>query len=139
MKSIETLIKVSKQELDTKRKELKEIEEQKQQLLKWQKEMDDELKREEKFAAENPHVSMTFDSYRQMVNKRQQNMQIALHDIANQIEAVTTQISQLFGEVKKYEIVQQQKLTQLLKEQKKKEAKALDEIALNNYLKEQSE
>jgi len=139
MKSIETLIKVSKQELDVKRKELKEIEEQKQKLLKWQKDMNDELRREEQFAAQNPHMSMTFDSYRQKVNQMQLNMHVALQETDNQIESISLQISALFSEVKKYEIVHQQKLTQLLKEQRKKETKALDEIALNNYLKEQSD
>ena len=123
MKSIETLIKINKQALDEKRQELVELEGQKDQLIEWQKKMDKELHKETEFAVKNPEVSMTFEQYRDMIQGRQSNLKSVLNDINGQIENVAEQITQLFGEVKKYEIVEQQKLAKILKEQKQKESK----------------
>lgn len=137
MKSIKTLIKINKLALDEKRQELVAIEEQKTQLLQWQKNMKDDLDKEFQFVTSNPEMSMTFDSYRKKITQRQLNMEMVLKDLNLQIERKLQQIADLFSEVKKYEIIQQQNIAKILKEQKHKETKALDEIALNNYLKEQ--
>jgi hypothetical protein len=139
MKSLKILIKINKLALDEKRQELVQLEEQKTQLLQWQKTMKDELEKEFQFVASNPEMSGTFDSYRKKITQRQLNMDIALKDINLQIELKLQQIAYLFGEVKKYEIIQQQHLAKAIKEQKYKETKSLDEIALNNYLKRQAE
>jgi flagellar FliJ protein len=136
MKSIETLIKVSKQDLDEKRRELVELEGQKQKLEGWASSMASDLKREQEFAAANPEMSMTFDAYRKKINDHQRNIRIAMIDLNAQIGIMADKIAILFGEVKKYEILHQQKLLVIVKEQKAKESKALDEIAINNYLKE---
>lgn len=137
MKSIKTLIKINKLALDEKRQELVVLEEQKTQLLQWQKNMKEDLDKEFQFVTSNPEMSMTFDSYRKKVTQRQLNMEMVLKDLNLQIERKLQQIADLFSEVKKYEIIQQQNIAKILKEQKHKETKALDEIALNNYLKEQ--
>lgn len=113
------------------------LEEQKTQLLQWQKNMKEDLDKEFQFVTSNPEMSMTFDSYRKKVTQRQLNMEMVLKDLNLQIERKLQQIADLFSEVKKYEIIQQQNIAKILKEQKHKETKALDEIALNNYLKEQ--
>ena len=139
MKSIQTLIKINKQALDEKRQELVELEGQKEQLLQWKKKMKQELETETQFASKNPEMSMTFEYYRNLINGRQKNLAEALGDINGQIENITEQISEIFTEVKKYEIIEQQKLTKMLKEQKRKEVKALDEIALSNYLKQNND
>ncbi|MDA0781750.1 MAG: flagellar FliJ family protein [Rickettsiales bacterium] len=138
MKSIQTIIKVNKQALDEKRQELAELEGQKEQLINWQKKMKDELAKEFDFAVKNPEMSITFDYYRKLISRRQVNLQLALNDLNLQIENITLQIAELFGEVKKYEIIEQQKLAKILKEQKLRDSKALDEIAISNYLKERN-
>lgn len=138
MKSLKTLIKINKLSLDEKRQELVELEEQKTQLLQWQETMREELEKEFQFAVNNPEMSGTFDSYRKKIVQRQLNMDIVLKDLNLQIEQKLLQIADLFGEVKKYEIIQQQNAEKAAKEQKTKETKFLDEIAINNYLKEQS-
>jgi flagellar FliJ protein len=137
MKSIETLIKINKQALDEKRQELVELESQKEQLIQWQDKMKQEMDKESEFVSKNPEMSFTFGFYRELIKGRQANLKIALEDINTQIDSITEEITEIFGEMKKYEIVEQQKLRKILKEQKYKETKALDEIALNNYLKEQ--
>ncbi|PIR37130.1 MAG: hypothetical protein COV35_11085 [Alphaproteobacteria bacterium CG11_big_fil_rev_8_21_14_0_20_39_49] len=138
MKSIQTIIKVNKQALDEKRQELVELEGQKEQLINWQKKMKDELAKEFDFAVKNPEMSITFDYYRKLISRRQVNLKLALDDLNLQIENITLQIAELFGEVKKYEIIEQQKLAKILNEQKLRDSKALDEIAISNYLKERN-
>jgi flagellar FliJ protein len=136
MKSIKTLIKLSKQQLDEKRRELAELEKQKEQLLEYSRLMADELRIEQEFAASTPEMSMTFDSYQKKIAEKQANITYAVGEIDKQTAVIADEISLLFSDMKKYEIVLQQKTLEEENERKAKETKMLDEIALGNYLKE---
>jgi phage tail tube protein FII len=136
MKSIKTLIKLSKQQLDEQRRTLVEKQKQKEQLLEYSKMMADELKVEEEFAAKNPELSITFDSYRKSIMEKQFNIRMGVDDLDKQMIYITNKITELFGEVKRYEIVLEQQTLRELKERQDKENKILDEIGLNNYNKQ---
>jgi flagellar FliJ protein len=135
MKSIQTLIKLNKQKLDEKRRELAELSTQKDQLLEYSRLMHEELRIEMEFAAREPEMSMTFSGYKKMILGRQENITVAVRDLDKRSAILTDEISDIYSEVKKYEIVLQQKIAAEEKERKSKEEKNLNEIALNNFLK----
>jgi len=139
VKSIETLIKVHKSNLDEKRQELARLEGQKDEMLGYSKKMAAELQREAEFAATDPSVSMTFENYRRMINERQNNIFAAVSDIDKQITPIRFEISEIFNEIKKYELLLERKIAQQKSEELEIENKNLDEIARNNFLKAEEE
>ena len=134
MKSIEVLIKIKKKELDEKRLQISELETQKNQMLDYSEQMKVELKSEEEFASRDPYSSITFDSYRNKIKERQQNISVAVKDIKRQADIINHEMAEIFNEMKKYEIILERKLEEAKIEQKAKDEKALNEIAINNYL-----
>lgn len=135
MKSIKTLIKISKQKLDEKRRELFELETQKEQMLEYSKLMAEELVVEREFAAREPWASITFDSYKKKIFEKQTNIAMVIKDLERQAVIITDEIRELFGEVKKYEIILEQKILAEENERKSREDKVLDEVGLVGYLK----
>lgn len=134
MRSIETLIKIKKKELDEKRLEISSLETQKQEILSYSEQMAADLSAEEEFAARDPYAAMTFDSYRNKIKERQQNIKMTVKDIDRQANVINNEMSDIFTEMKKYEIILRKKIEEEKAEEKSKEEKALNEIALNNYL-----
>jgi flagellar FliJ protein len=139
MKSIRTIIKLHKQELDAMRQQLAAMQRQKEELLKYSEEMEAELKLEEEFAANNPMMSGTFDQYRKKIKLRQANLAYAIADIDRQIEYITNEIAEKFTEIKKYEIILQQKIAERLQKEMVLESKMLDEVAMNSHLQKADE
>lgn len=136
MKSLETLIKVHQQELDEKRQEITSLEEEKVQLKRWAAEMEKELQTEREFVAQNPHLAITYDRYRKTITQRQKNMRETLVDIDARLFMLREQLAQLFGEVKKYELILDRKRLEATKERQARETKTLDEIAMNQFLRQ---
>jgi flagellar FliJ protein len=139
MKSIKTLIKLSKQKLDEKRRELAELEKQREQLIEYSNLMTEELRVEQEFAAREPEMSITFDSYRKRIMEKQANITFALREISRQSLVISDAIAELYGEMKKYEIVLEQKILEEANERKIRDGKVLDEIARGNYIKNMDE
>jgi hypothetical protein len=139
MKSIKTLIKLSKQQLDEKRRELVECEKNKEKLLEYSRLMKEELMVEAEFAAKSPELAITFDNYRKTILEKQGNIVLAVRDLDRQIAVIAEEIREVFGEIKRYEVFLQQKLLEEEKELKNKESKFLDAIATDNYLREMTE
>lgn len=134
MKTIQTLIKIHSQSLDEKRVELKQAQEQKDEMLEYSKKMADELASEMAAVSQNPEIAMTFGSYRDMIGERQENISNAVSEIDKQIDYISHKIAEIYGEVKKYETLLKQRQLQEYNKQKAKETKAMDEIAVNNFM-----
>lgn len=136
MKSIQTLIRLNKKELDDMRLQLAGLRNQKDEMLNYSRIMSEELAAEQEFAAASPEMSITFDSYRKKINERQKNIKYAVKEIDKQIEYMTDLIAQKFTEIKKYEIILEQKILAKKKKELELENKTLDEVAMTQFLKE---
>lgn len=130
MKSLDTIIKL----LDHKTNEIKsriaQHEKNKSELLDLQKKMHYELQNERETVAANPDFAITFAAYERMINERQETIKIALRDTEKQLNLLKNEMLNLFGEIKKYEILKAKKLKEKLQKEAALEAKTLDEIAL---------
>ncbi len=136
MKSIETIIKINKRELDELRKQLVQREEEKEQLIHYHNKMEDELEQEHILSAKDPEMGIMFANYRKMIKGRQAVIVKSLKDLDQHITFIKSDIIVKFGEVKKYEILLASQLAAAKKVELLAEAKQLDEISMNNYLQE---
>jgi flagellar export protein FliJ len=135
MKSIETLIKINTSELDELRKVASGCEDEIDKLIFYNNKMEAELEMEHAFVTNNPQMGLMFTNYKTMIRQRQANIEEALRDIENRLEYLKEQIAMKFNDVKKYEILLSTKLEELRKKELADETKQLNEIAINNYLK----
>lgn len=124
-----------KKELDDKRLEIVRLEKQKEQLNSYHEQMRIELESEYQFILKEPEFSGSFGSYKNKITERQNNINLAVKDINKMLAKLNEEIAIIFGEVKKYEIILDQKKQQQIKEESEKEDKFLNEMALNNFLK----
>ena len=139
MKSINTLIKIHTRDLDDLRKSVVKCEEEKEQLIGYNNKMEDELLIEHALAAKNHELGIIFTNYRRLIRDRQAVITKSLQDLDRRIETLKENIALKFGEVKRYEILLANKLHAETKKQQALETKQLDEISINNYLKENAE
>lgn len=133
MKPYDTLIKLSKEELDKKRRELGILLDQKDRLLKARQELGESLIRERDYAAENPENSYTFPGFAKGVKIKEEEIDRKVAFFDEHIEKMSELISVAFSELKKYEIINEKKEKELLAEEARKERIMLDEMGLNSF------
>lgn len=136
MHSLETIIKLQKSELDKKRIDITELENQKDEVLAYYDKLHAELEKEKAYAAENPEFAMTFESFRQITTDRQNNIKYTVKSIDKEIQRLNAEIADLFGEMKKYEILLQKHILEEQRNEKKKEEIVLNEIAINRHIRD---
>ncbi len=131
MKTYKTLIKISKNELDEKRKELNIFLEKKDSLIAEKEHLSKELKKEEKLLENHNEVNFSFASYSANIRYQQENIDNFVNVLNTQIDELSKQISEKFSELKKYELMLDKKIADEIKEVKRKETLELDEISSN--------
>jgi flagellar export protein FliJ len=134
MKSLKTLIKLHRKELDEKRRELTALENKKEQLQQAIISLIKELKNEQKIIASNPEIAYSYTNYAIRNRERQQLLAFEIVQIDEQIDQLSEVIFELFSEVKKYEIALENKQKQIKAEEERQETIFLDEISINGFI-----
>ncbi len=132
MKSLNTIIKLHKNELDELRKALVKFEEEKEQLIYYNKKLEEDLAKEEAVVGDNLDLKDMLLKYRKKTKERQNTISISIRDLNNMITRVKEDITTKFAEMKKFEILLANKTSQLKKQELNKEIQELNEIALNS-------
>ena len=127
MKPYDTLIRLAKESLDLKRRELNRYLTQKDKLVERRKILEDSLTKEKQFAYEHPMDSRTLPYYEIMIEHKEETIDQEIKVVDNKAKSLSNQIAIAFSELKKYEIINEKKEKELLAEQARKEQIALDE------------
>jgi flagellar export protein FliJ len=133
MKSLKTLIKLRKDEVDKRRKELAEIE---MRQAKLQHEHDNLGKRidEEVIAArEFPDQAITFAAYLKRTKLRMEDLLRNIIMLQQVIDKKRDELQAAFGEQKKLEIVLDRKIEEEKFSANKREQLKMDEIAARKF------
>lgn len=136
-KSLATLIKLTQQDLDNKRRDLNVFLDKKEALLKKKQDLLAALEIERERAATQADAAYAFTNF--LINTRVQveNLDKAVQALEPFIIDLQNQIAEAFGELKKYDILLERKQLEALKEQERKETIRLDDIALQQYLRKE--
>lgn len=127
MQQIATLIRLSKFQLDDKKRRLRGL-----------RELIDDLQQslqclEQEFAEEQNLASIdakTFTAYRESIEQRKAKLVASLREIESEIEAVNDEIVESFQELKRYEITLKNNEKRSRKKRGKKQQAALDEFGI---------
>ena len=132
MKSLKTLIKLRKDEVDKRRKELSEIEQRQQLLVNEHTALEHKIEQETAAAANFPEAAVTFANFLKKALKRRDDLTRNIIQLQQIIDKKRDELQAAFGELKKLEIVLENKITEAYREELKREQVKLDEIATRN-------
>ncbi|MBQ8436952.1 MAG: flagellar FliJ family protein [Alphaproteobacteria bacterium] len=133
-KSLQTLSRIQKFKIDEQRKILVEFQNKEEQLQIRLNNLISEYENEKKISTEIG-IQADFGAYTKRYLKTKEELENQLLAIRNKIEEIRDIISDMFKEQKTFEIINQHRQEQELKELADKEQKTLDEIGTNAYIK----
>ena len=129
MRPFDTLIRLSEQTLDDKRRALGILQEQLDRAEMHRRALDEELAAEQAVARENPNGSMTIGAYAQHMITRREQADNAIAEARRLVDAQREEVRLAFAELKRYEITHDARKAKLATEEARKEQNALDEAA----------
>jgi flagellar export protein FliJ len=130
-RDLKGVIRFRKWELDEKRRALGELLRNEQGLIDALEKFEEEMVNEAKAATQNAvEGGITFGTYAVAAKARREQVELWLADVRQQIEIARDDLAQSFKEFKTFEIAQENRDREALKERESKAQKTLDEIAL---------
>lgn len=133
MKTLKTLIRLKKDDVDKLQKELSQIQERQRKLQEEHDDLGAELLREADVATQFPELAGSFGTFAKKITDRQK---ILLNNIALLQAAIDKKRDELlveFSEQKKFEIALEQQQLAANAEIKRLESIKLDEVALRGF------
>ncbi len=134
MKSLTTLIRLKQREMDALKRQQGILENQREEIHTIINGLSNQLKTEMKTAQTMPEMAHFFGDYSAAIKKRQEMMHGHLRRLEQELDKLTVQLRERFGELKKFELA-------LANWQKRKDAaaarveqQAMDEVGLRGYI-----
>lgn len=127
MKPLRTLIKLHKQQLDDLLVEITALEKRKENLTRTLEELEARAKAEMQKYAGSEYAFM-LDSYLRQVDINKKHFTAQIEGLDKQILALREALADQFAELKKFEIALQNRIVKEQEQQKRTEAKLLDEF-----------
>lgn len=134
MKSIKTLIRVKQREMDALKRQQGILEQQREEIHSIMVGLANQLVDELKAAQAMPEMGHFFGDYSAAIKKRQDFMHTHLRKVEIELDKLTAQLRERFGEMKKFELA-------LANWQKRKDeavarklAQEMDEIGIRGYV-----
>lgn len=139
MKTLTTLIRLSKRALDALRKKQVALENQKMQLQEAIKRLAAELATEQKLAEKSPEMGSFYGGFSKRIQMRQNEIRQEISRIDAQLVALSEEIMIAFSDLKKYEIALDNKKAKIKAEETRKETIAMDEVAVTRFIRQQED
>ncbi len=134
MADLSSLIRLHKHELDEKRRALAELYAKLAELERERRELERTFEREMEAIKNGDNIHYTFAPYAEKMKQQQNNLDQRMVKLEKQVEAAKDDMMVTFGELKKYEMTQAERDRLAEEERMIKETRALDEIALQGYV-----
>jgi flagellar export protein FliJ len=130
MRNRESLIRLHRFHVDEKRRKVAELELMLQEFRARERELEAQVLAEQKKAGISDVAHFAYPMFAKSVIRRRQNILTSIEDIDKQIEAAKEELSGAFRELKKYEIIEDNRKRKHRKEVMRVEQMELDEVAL---------
>lgn len=134
MADLNALIRLHKHELDEKRRALGELYSMMAELERERREMERAFEREKEAVKDNESIHFTFASYVEKMKQQQKMLDQKSLQLEKKIESAKEDMMNTFSELKKYEMTQAERDRLAEEERLMKESQALDEIALQGFI-----
>lgn len=129
MKSLKNLIRMQKNAVDEKRRELVRFQEEADHLRAAAEALENEILAEQEAAKNNYEISFAYANYHKAAMKRRARLFQAIRAADHSVEIAAEAMREAFQELKRFEVAEEQRLAEEAAERKRKEAIVLDETA----------
>jgi flagellar FliJ protein len=130
VKGLAALIRLHRWRLDEKRRELVELERLEDRLLESVRQLDQEVAAEQAFAQQSNMGGLSYGGFAAGIIVRRERLAASMAEIRQQMDLKTEEISEVFRELKRYEIARDQREKREQIEADRRAQVALDEISL---------
>lgn len=132
MKGVDTLIRLHKSELDERRRQVRALEAELDQLHQAVARLDQALADEQAVVAEGELVLHDrFLPFAEDVARRRADLEVAIAQQISRIEAAQDEVAEAFRELKKYEVTKEHRQAEEAQIEAARQQGALDEMGLN--------
>jgi flagellar export protein FliJ len=131
MRNRESLIRLHRFQVDEKRRQLAELELMVQEFRARERELEAQVEAEQKKAGISDVAHFAYPMFAKSVIRRRQNILTSIEDIERQLDTARDELSEAFRELKKYEIIEDNRKRKIRKEMMQSEQAQLDEVALS--------
>lgn len=133
MKSLATLIRLEKREIDELKREQVKLQQKREDCVTALTHLANELRAELKAAETMPDMNQFFGDFAAGNKKKQAQIDGLLLRTEREIEDITQKIRVRFNELKKYEVALANHKKREAEKIKKRETQMMDEIGIRNY------
>ena len=133
MKSLDSVIRLHKWQLDERRRALAELQALSDQLSAEIARLEADLEREKDIAAESPASSMDLVAYLQAMLKRRAHLQESQAQVEKQIAAAKDEMASAFADLKRFELAKADRERRAALRLSRQETARYDDIALTGY------
>lgn len=127
MKGLDGLIRLQKFKVDEKQRVLTELRATRADLRSRAKDLEEEVEREKKLAVSGKYQQL-YGAYAHGVIERRKNIQRSIGDLEAPINEVREALTELFQELKRYEIASERRKQEIALVEQRKEEAELNEI-----------
>lgn len=139
MKSLDTLIRLQKFELDEKRRKLAELQGLRDDMAARIERLEAQMKTEAVNALGNDEVGFAYANYISAALDRRKTMLTSLDELDQRVLAARDEVAEAFQEVKKYEVARENRQKRERAERLKRENETLDEVGVGAFTRRQAE
>lgn len=135
MKSFNMLIRLKKEEINNKRQILNDFVKTQDQLDVNLEILRQELIEQQQSVTKNPELFYNYGNY---INANKSSRELILNQknkISQEVDRISQEIFILFCDLKKFEIILENKKKQKIQEENREESIALEQIIINQFLK----
>jgi flagellar export protein FliJ len=136
MKAVKGLIRLHRWQLDEKRRNLADLERMKEEFERQVERLEAEIAAEQKVASD-VEARFAYGAYAQTTVRRRATLQRSIADLNSQILAAREEVAAAFQEVKKYELLQEQRDRRIREWTTRREQSIQDEVAIQGYRRRQ--
>ncbi|WP_169568124.1 flagellar export protein FliJ [Sneathiella limimaris] len=133
MAGIGNLIRVQKFKVDEKRREVSDLEELRANFVAQLEKLNQEQVREQEIASGDSTAALHYASYAEGARLRRENLQASIQELDSRIEQARSEMAELFQELKKYEISEENRLRLLKEQQEKRYQEEMDSFSIEMY------
>jgi flagellar protein FliJ len=134
MRSLKTLVRMRREELDERRQLVAQLETRLRTLVHTRAEIEKKHAAEKLFAQESTEALFSYPAYAAQVKREVQRVEEARATIEAQADAARDGLREAFSELKKLEIAEKERIRKERKEAERRERQVLDEVGLSGYL-----
>lgn len=131
--TLDTLVRLTKFELDEKRRALKFLQDQEDATYEAIKKLEDERIFEASKAKNDVHLLQAYGAFAAMAKKKIAALHLFLTELSPQLETAREELATTFGEYKKVEISRDNRRAKELEEQNHKEQKEMDDLGMQGH------